>query len=111
MFSDSNDTVINYYEGTAFNVPERNSPLCLDNRTNSELNLARFMTVRANCSTACSKKLLADLPEEEQTAYVENAKTAQNNLKKLNNNLSKEFESCIRGCFGNYFYVLYFSCF
>jgi len=100
MFTESNDIVINYYEGTNFNVPERTSPLSDDFRKNSELNLARFMTVRANCSTACSKKLLADLPEEEQTAYIENAKTAQNNLKKINNNLSTEFDSCIRGCFG-----------
>lgn len=100
MFCDYNDTVINYYEGTIFNVPERTSPLQIENTIASELNLARFMTVRANCSTACSKKLLADLPEEEQNAYIENAKTAQNNLKKINNNLSKELDSCIRGCFG-----------
>jgi hypothetical protein len=99
MFVDLDDSVINYYQGTEFNVPERTSPLTTDFRVNSELNLARFMTVRNNCSTACSKKLLADLPEEEQNSYLQNAKIGQNNLKTINNNLSKELDSCIRGCF------------
>jgi len=106
MFTDYNDNnVINYYEGTYFNVPETNSPITQENTDKSLLNLASFMTVRTNCSTACSKKHLADLTEEEQTAYIVNAKTAQNNLKKINSNLSQEFESCIRGCFGKKIYI------
>jgi len=100
MFCEENDEVINYHTGSIFNVPERTSPLNLDSINESELNLARFMTVRNNCSIACSKKFLVDLPEEEQNAYIENAKIGQDNLKKINNNLSKVFDSCIRGCFG-----------
>ncbi len=110
MFSDPNQIAINYYHGTRDDVPERNSPLNEDRRQSSELNLARFMTVRANCSTACSKANLADLSEEEQNQYIENAKTAQNALKNINNDLSRKFDSCIRGCFGKYlilFNVIY----
>ena len=102
MFSDFNDTIVNYHEGTYFNVPERNSNMSAEYRESSEENLARFMTVRSNCSTACSKKLLSELPEEEQLNYVENAKVAQNNLKTFNDELSNNFESCIRSCFGNF---------
>lgn len=107
MFSDSSDTVINYYIGSPFNVPERNSPMTDEARENSQLNLARFMTVRTNCNTACSKLHLSELSEDERNAYIENAKTAQNNLKKFNNDLSAKFDSCIRSCFGNKnFYIL-----
>jgi len=110
MFSDPNQISINYYHGTEHAVPEKNSPMDEDKRQTSEMNLARFMTVRANCSDACSKANLADLSEEEQNLYIENAKTAQNRLKKINNDLSNKFDSCIRGCFGKYFifYFLYF---
>lgn len=104
MFSDPNQIAISYYEGTVASVPERNSPMMEDRRETSEMNLARFMTVRANCNTACTKVNLADLPEEEQNLYIENAKTAQNGLKKMNNDLSRTFDSCIRGCFGIYSY-------
>lgn len=104
MFSDANDTIINYYQGSHFNVPERNSPICGDSRKKSELNLARFMTVRSNCDTACSKLNLTDLSEAERKDYVENAKVAQNSLKKINNDLSQKYESCIRSCFGNLFF-------
>ena len=100
MFSDPNQIAINYYVGTDSSVPERNSPMNEDRRDTSEMNLARFMTVRANCSTACSKANLADLSEEEQNSYIENSKSGQNGLKKINDDLSKKFDSCIRGCFG-----------
>lgn len=101
MFYDPDKKAVNYFQGSPFNVPERTSPLNEGTSMNNQLYLALYTTVRANCNTACSRKHLADLPEEEQTAYIENAKTAQNNLKKINNTLSREFESCIRGCFGN----------
>jgi hypothetical protein len=111
MFSDPNLIPINYYHGTKSDVPERNRPMNDDRRQLSELNLARFMTVRTNCSTACTKANLADLSEEEQNQYIENAKTAQNALKNINNDLSRKFDSCIRGCFGKYFIIIYFILF
>ena len=103
MFSDPNQIAISYYHGSEDAVPERNSPMMEDKRETSEMNLARFMTVRANCNTACSKTNLEELPEEEQNLYIENSKIAQNGLKKMNNDLSNKFDSCIRGCFGIYF--------
>jgi hypothetical protein len=106
MFSESDNTAVNYYFGSPYRLSEKNVPITLKERLAHNTLLASFMVIRQNSEEACSLKLLQDLSEEKQKEYRVNSTIGQNGLKLINDDLSKSFDACIRRSFGK-IYILY----
>lgn len=109
MFSDSNETIVNYHKGSRYHLASFQEPLTLENRKAKNLLLSSYMLVRSNCEDACANKILADISDENKTAYRENSKIAQISLRSIKDSLSLNLDSCIRRCFGINLYLYNFS--
>lgn len=100
MFSEKDDTVIDYNQGSRFNSQPLNFPYRLKQKFSQNLLIAGYSLIRANCEEACSLKMLADASDEDKAEIRNNSKISQIHLKTRDDELQKGFDSCIRRCFG-----------
>jgi len=99
MFSEKENTAVDYHPGSLISVAGNTSPISLKSRQANTLLLASYMTVRSNCEELCSNDLLNELPDDEKDLYRRNSRIGQNNIKEIINYTSKSMDSCIRRCF------------
>jgi hypothetical protein len=104
MFTYSKDeTPINYASGSTYGQVPINLPYTLRTIHSNNILTSAFTIVRNNCEEACSVKLLSDLSDEDRAEYRQNSKISQNKFKTRNDDTQKQFDSCLRRCFGNFY--------
>ncbi len=109
MFTFTKDeTAINYSSGSEIGDLPLNIPLNLKRIHSNNILTSAYTVVRNNCDEACSVKLLSELSDEDKAEYRLNGKISQNKLKTKNDETQKQFDACVRRCFG-IFYCLFFS--
>lgn len=104
MFTYSQDeTAINYASGSSYGQVPINLPFTNQTIHTNNILTSAYTVVRNNCEEACSVKLLSDLSDEDKAEYRQNSKISQNKLKTKNDETQKQFDSCLRRCFGKNF--------
>jgi hypothetical protein len=100
MFSQIDNTIVNYHYGTVSQKDSFYFPYTTKQRHSYNLLSSAYTVVRTNCEDACSQKILSDMTDELKKEYRDNSKIGQMKLKSLNNDTQISLDSCIRRCFG-----------
>ena len=100
MFSQKDNTTVNYHHGPITQYSSFYLPLTKKQRTANDILISAFTVVRSNCEEACSQKLLQDLSDEAKQEYRKNSRISQISLKSMNDETQKGLDGCIRRCFG-----------
>ncbi len=102
MFSQEDNTAVNYNAGYQLTTPSLVSPYRLKQQFSYNLLLSGFSVIRTNCEEACSSKLLAELSDEDKQETRDNSKISQINMKTRQDDTQNSFDSCLRRCFGKF---------
>jgi hypothetical protein len=100
MFSENDNTPINYQGGYRYLKQSFHFPYRLKQQYSYNILLSAYSTIRTNCEEACSLKLLSELSDEAKQEVRENSKISQIYLKSINDDVQIGFDSCLRRCFG-----------
>jgi hypothetical protein len=104
MFSEPEETIVDYSVRSRWQETGLHFPTYLKQQYARDILMSSFMVIRNNCEEACSTKLLQDLNDESRDEIRQNSKL-QDSLRSLDSPLSKSFDSCIRRCFSKYILI------